>query len=903
MRSVVTASNANGSASADSGQTAAVTASGGGGGGTGSGLHVSAQDEPCSDSAATTCSYLLDANGNVVHIHGVDLSGSEYACIQGWGIFSGAQNTQTDVAAMVAWHVNFVRIQLNEDCWLGINTSGISSSYVDTSPGVGSYATAIENLVTLLHQNGIYTEIVDMWNAPGTDQSTGQSGQNSSIGSAYFGPDEDHSPAMWASMAQAFANDPETILSPAGEEDVSMACQMDGCSNEGVAPSNVDNLGSGSYNGESGYYYNVAGLVSYNGQASQGAVGIMRANGYKGPIALECADYSSTCTNWLTYVDPNGTSVDTVSPSNILAEPHNYGTGGCTTQSCWDAQYLPVQEAGFPVFYGELGSATSTTNCGNTYPAESTSWADANGVGYMYWTWTVGTGDCFALPSNYTSGSSEIPPAAATFTGTTTADSTSITGVSSTSGLAVGQVVSGSGLPTGDTIISISGSTLTMGLDSTGSASGVSLTAQEGGPGWVKAHLESFVNAPAQSDISAGQPTYANSGAINPTRATDGTYNSTNSGGCGCNPGAAHYYQCGHVASTGSPCYVDVNVASDLPSSCNSAGTCKIIVSYYDPGGSWEEKVDGGGESYVYNAPGTYTIDACTSSCSGTPPSSGWSNLQSVSGSIVSSNVSPVLALPANTQWIRFYDTAPSPADASGNQDMEMNLDILNCTGCTTGSTDSDSWLFLGDSVTQYSMTTQEPSNFMQQMNGEDSQYYPVAIDAGVGSDSSQNEVTATSPITGNTYFHDVLNWWKGHYVALDYGGLSEVCSDHMTATSQMVAGLTYAGFQPVLRYSVTWTSAFSSGNVSSSEEINQLNAGPPLASGTCDGDGQTTLFSRYPTLLVGPDFWGFYTQDGTFPSSTAYENSSNVHPTHPAGENAYRQLYVQAALFNAHGN
>jgi endoglucanase len=65
---------------------------------------------------------LRDANNNVVHLHGVNYSGSEYACIQGWGIFDGPSD-QTMVNALLSWHVNIVRIPLNEDCWLGINGS------------------------------------------------------------------------------------------------------------------------------------------------------------------------------------------------------------------------------------------------------------------------------------------------------------------------------------------------------------------------------------------------------------------------------------------------------------------------------------------------------------------------------------------------------------------------------------------------------------------------------------------------------------------------------------------------------------------------------------------------------------------------------------------------------------
>src|SRR5947209_11551962 len=65
---------------------------------------------------------LVDANGNVVRLHGVDRSGSEYACIQNAGIFDGGgTNDDSQIPLIKAWHANEILIGLNEDCWLGIN--------------------------------------------------------------------------------------------------------------------------------------------------------------------------------------------------------------------------------------------------------------------------------------------------------------------------------------------------------------------------------------------------------------------------------------------------------------------------------------------------------------------------------------------------------------------------------------------------------------------------------------------------------------------------------------------------------------------------------------------------------------------------------------------------------------
>ena len=53
-------------------------------------------------------------------MHGVNRSGTEYACIQGWGLFDGPSN-DASIADIASWHSNIVHIGLNEDCILGIN--------------------------------------------------------------------------------------------------------------------------------------------------------------------------------------------------------------------------------------------------------------------------------------------------------------------------------------------------------------------------------------------------------------------------------------------------------------------------------------------------------------------------------------------------------------------------------------------------------------------------------------------------------------------------------------------------------------------------------------------------------------------------------------------------------------
>jgi len=307
---------------------------------------------------------LVNGAGRPVALHGVNRSGTEYACIQGWGIFDGPSDPAS-VRAMASWRINFVRVPLNEDCWLGING-------VPSQDGAANYRRAIVRYVNLLHRYGMYVELSLIWAAPGNQQATYQPNA----------PDEDHSPAMWASLARTFRHDSRVILAPWGETTVSGSCFLRGCKHQATWGSNPGD-GDGTCGGGC-YYYTAAGM--------QQAVNVMRRAGYRGVISIPGLDYANDLSGWVAREphDPR---------HQLIAEAHVYGKNTCDTVACLNRTMAPVARR-VPLIFGEVGETYDASSCGHSYTQTFMSWADAHHVGYAAWTWDT-WGNCEALIASY----------------------------------------------------------------------------------------------------------------------------------------------------------------------------------------------------------------------------------------------------------------------------------------------------------------------------------------------------------------------------------------------------------------------------------------------------------------------------------------------------------------------
>jgi hypothetical protein len=295
---------------------------------------------------------------------GVDRSGAEYMCLGGSQVFDGPVSGKA-VKAMAAWHINAVRVPLNEDCWLGIN--GVS-----TRVGGRAYQKAIKRYVRTLQSRGLAVILDLHWAAPGTYLARSQ----------WPMADADHAPAFWASVASAFASDHGVIFDLFNEPYItSWSCWLEGCSTS---------------------YEDSGTTVTFHTAGMQSMVDAVRSTGATQVIMVGGLQWSSDESKWQ--------SNEPSDPAHQLAVSfHTYNFSGCNNAACWNSTIAPLA-AQVPVITGELGEQ----GCTDTYDNEYMPWADAHGISYLGWTWNS-TGP----PSNWSC--SEGPALITSYDGTPTA--------------------------------------------------------------------------------------------------------------------------------------------------------------------------------------------------------------------------------------------------------------------------------------------------------------------------------------------------------------------------------------------------------------------------------------------------------------------------------------------------
>jgi hypothetical protein len=289
---------------------------------------------------------LVDRSGTPVRLLGVNRPGTEYQCVEGNGFFDGPSGS-TAIEAMKSWHINAVRVPLNESCWLG-------HEWIDAGLSRAAYREAIRGFVERLERAGLYVILELQWSAPGDNWATGiipMAGENAV--------------ELWRSVASEYRDDRSVLFDLYNEpHDIDWQCWEWGCDAHD------------------------RWFGSYRAVGMRELVEVVRSTGARQPIMLGGLDWASDLSGWRDALPPD--------PANALvASNHTYEGPTPCYGSCRAVLHEVAKR--FPVVSGEIGE----DDCNHDYIDRYMRWADRQGISYLGWAWYLNSGCKPALIESY----------------------------------------------------------------------------------------------------------------------------------------------------------------------------------------------------------------------------------------------------------------------------------------------------------------------------------------------------------------------------------------------------------------------------------------------------------------------------------------------------------------------
>lgn len=300
----------------------------------------------------------VDGVGQPFRLLGVNRSGTEYECVQApagpddrsgiwYGPYDGAA-----IAAMLSWHINSVRLHLNEDCWLGLNGAPKHSS-------AARYRAAIIGLVDRMHAAGLVVILDLHWAAPGSMLADGQRNM----------ADRDHSIRFWSSVATTFKRDSSIVFDLFNEPvHVSWSCLRAGCRTSAACAAVCKPRPT---------------RRRYRTASMQELVDAVRSTGAAQPLLIAGPQFAQDLSRWGQFAPHDRVGQLAASFHVYVAKADQPIAGDCREQ-CWDATVAPVA-ARVPVVTGEFGES----DCQHGFIDRYMSWADAHGVSYIGFGWNL----------------------------------------------------------------------------------------------------------------------------------------------------------------------------------------------------------------------------------------------------------------------------------------------------------------------------------------------------------------------------------------------------------------------------------------------------------------------------------------------------------------------------------
>lgn len=262
-----------------------------------------------------------------------------------------------------------------------------------------------------------------------------------------------------------------------------------------------------------------------------------------------------------------------------------------------------------------------------------------------------------------------------------------------------------------------------------------------------------------------------------------------------------------------------------------------IYVAWYAiHAGAWLADPSSAGDQF----PTDYTIEINEAPSAASPPTSGWTEITSVTGNVHGSR--GLLANAPGAHWVRMTVTA-----ASGGSTPCIDLDVH-----TAPQGASDAFLFMGDSITHMTFVYAF-SDFRTRVRAGEAGRWPALFEAAIG---------GTNTGTALEVIDQTMADFDGRYVVLAYG-----TNDHADGfrMNELIDHVLASGRIPVVPH-MPWSSGSPEGAAINA----QIDA----------------IYAARPEVLRGPDLWA------AFENRTDLIPVGDVHPN-DAGRDVLRQTWA----------
>jgi len=286
-----------------------------------------------------------------------------------------------------------------------------------------------------------------------------------------------------------------------------------------------------------------------------------------------------------------------------------------------------------------------------------------------------------------------------------------------------------------------------------------------------------------------------------------------------------------------------------------------ILVVWYNGTGVYDLYPSG---NNGYSIPQDYTIEV-NSAAGGSVPEDGWEVKATVTGNMCHSRQHLIDMEGYN--WIRINVTE-TYGDRGTNEDVSIQMDIHDASEGV-----EDSWLFLGDSITEGGMHPSPKGStktFAQLINELDPAYFPVQEGGGIGGWRASDPLAKGSD--GRRHLDRWLEQFPGKYVVYSFGtndsGWDVGTTTFYNNMKNAVETIIRAGKIPVIPL-IPWHKDHNNGRL-------------PLYNAVIE-----QLYEDYPHIIPGPDFYTLFESN---PDLISYDL---IHPT-TEGYEEYRRLWAE---------